>query len=102
MDHTRRSHVPKGSLVRVKGTWLGALEANVVTNMQNFDGTPFTLYGDALLEDMVDAILYWGPPEAFTYAEPPPRLYQDDVYWEALNRRSLMLRGQPMDSTLRP
>ncbi len=101
IDHTRLSHVPKGSLVRVEGTWLGALEANVVTNMQNFDGTPFTLYGDALLEDMVDAILYWGPPEAFTYAEPPPRVYQDDVYWEALNRRSLMLRGQPMDSTLR-
>ena len=101
IDHTRLSHIPKGSLVRVEGTWLGTLEANVVTNMRNFDGSPFTLYGDARLEDMVDAILYWGPPEAFTYAEPPPDIYQDDAYWATLNRRSLLIRGQPMDSTLR-
>lgn len=101
LDHERLATVPVGSLIPVQETWIGVLEANVITNMRNYDGTPFTKYGEARLEDMVDAILYWGKPDAFIKAEPSAQTYQDEAYWQALNRRSLLLRGQPMDESLR-
>jgi hypothetical protein len=100
-DYARLASIPHGTLIPVAGTWLGSLEANMITNMRNYDGTPFTLYGEAQIEDMVDALLYWGPPDDYIYTPPPAHIYQDDAYWNTLNQRSLMLRGQPMDSTLR-
>lgn len=75
------------------------LAANDVSTMRNADGSPFSAYGDATLAQLVDAILVWGP-DRITFAEPPPGTY-DDEYWAELNRRSHIVRGQPLDPSLR-
>ena len=69
--------------------------------MRNTDGSPFDAYGAATLGDLVDAVIYWGPEEANHFADAPSSVYLDDVYWDQLNRRSLLRRGQPMDTNLR-
>lgn len=100
-DAARLAEMPHGALVKVKGTWLGALPANGITTMSNFDGTPFTLYGDATFGDMVDAIIYWGAASEFRGSTPPASIYRDEIYWAELNRRSNIMRGRAMNPALR-
>lgn len=101
LDYARLATLPRGVLVPIEGTWIGALEVNGITTLRNYDGSPMTMFGDARFQDMADAILYWGSPDELTYLEPPPQLYQDDAYWEELNRRSHIARDQPMNESLR-
>ncbi len=100
-DPMRLDDTPRGAVIEIANTWLGALPANGVTTMRNYDGTPFDLYGDATFTDMVDAIIYWGPASEARDSEPPVSLYRDEAYWAELNRRSEIVRGQPMDPALR-
>lgn len=100
-DPGRLDNLPRGALVEIADTWLGMLPGNEITTMRNYDGTPFTLYGDATFADMVDAIIYWGAESEARDSEPPMSLYRDEAYWDELNRRSHIVRGQPMDPDLR-
>jgi len=78
----------------------GGIPANETTTLQNRDGVRPDVYGDLMLADIVDAVLVWDPGEV-TVLEPTSQSFVDDWYWEELNRRSMMLRGQPMDPGLR-
>lgn len=100
-DPSKLEYMPRGALVGIADTWLGALPANSITTMRNYDGTPFTLYGNATFADMVDAIIYWGPESEAGYSEPSASIYRDEVYWAELNRRSQIVRDQSMDPSLR-
>lgn len=79
---------------------LSHIEANRTTTLRDRDGSRPRVYGDAVLADIVDAVILWDM-EDVTLLEPDPSAYSVDWYWTELNRRSLMLRGQPMDSSLR-
>ena len=89
--------VPLGSVIPVEDS-LAALPANGVTLMRNYDGTPFDLYGDQTLGDMVDSIIYWGEASAFERSEPDLCSQLDDRWWQELSRRSLLLAGRDMTS----
>ncbi|MCH7546407.1 MAG: hypothetical protein IID30_08390 [Planctomycetes bacterium] len=66
-----------------------------MTAMGNYDGTPFTLCGDAIFADMVDAIIYWGVESKSCESEPPESIHRDEAYWAELNRCSHIVRGEP-------
>ncbi len=72
LDHGRLTSIPRGSLLRTRGTWLGPISANDISSMQNFDGSPFTAYGSATLADMVDAVIYWGEESENRFLDPAP------------------------------
>ena len=74
--------------------------ANDATTLRNRDGSRPDVYGTATLRDIVDAVLVWDP-ESLSFPEPDPATYQVEWYWAELNRRSMMLTGQPMDPALR-
>ncbi len=78
----------------------GRIEANRTTTLRNRDGTRPDVYRDLRLADIVDAVLVWDPEEV-TIVDPDPATYRDEGYWQELDRRSRMLRGQPMDPALR-
>ena len=90
-----------GSVMPTSDSRLRAIPANTVSSMRNRDGSPFDAYGDATLEQLVDAVIYWGPEADNHFAEPNPSTYRDETYWRELNHRSLLLRGQAMDPALR-
>jgi hypothetical protein len=69
--------------------------------MRNYDGSPFTLYGDAHFADLVDAIIYWGADDEFEAREPDPAIYRDEAWWKELNRRSMAVRGKPLPEEMR-
>ena len=75
------------------------LSANAISAMRNMDGTPFEAYGDARLSDMADAVILWGSDQRHM-RDPLPDTF-DDGYWVELNRRSRIVRGQPMDEAIR-
>jgi hypothetical protein len=79
----------------------GAIRANRTTTLRNRDGSTPDVYGAAVLGDLVDAVIVWDIDQ-LTFPDPSPATYAIDWYWEALNRRSLLLRGQPMDPSRRP
>ncbi len=80
---------------------LSRIEANRTTTLRNRDGSRPDVYGKAVLGDIVDAVILWDA-DRMTFVDPDPATYSVGWYWEELNRRSLMLRGQPMDPSLRP
>lgn len=89
--------VPPGRLLRTDQPPFTTTSANAVSTMRNMDGTPFTLYGTATLADLADAIIYWGPPDQNHFAEPGDDVLSDRAYHEERNRRSLIVRGRPLD-----
>lgn len=101
VDHARLTGVPRGALVPLAGTWLGRIPANGITRMRNMDGSPFRLYGDATLADLADLVLYWGPPDANHFPDLAPGTFADEPAWAELDRRSRVVRGQPLDPALR-
>lgn len=89
-----------GTVVVVAGA-LAALPANGITRMRNADGTPFGLYGDQTLGDMVDAIIVWGPEDAFERSEPDLCKQFDESWWQELARRSRIVAGRDLTSSWR-
>ena len=87
-------------LVETAGSTIGAIPANSATALRNRDGSRPDVYGTLSLADILDAVLVWDPAE-LTYPAPYPSVYQTDWYWAELNRRSMMLRNQPMEQSLR-
>jgi len=79
---------------------LSRISANNTTTLRNMDGTKSDVYGAAALVDVVDAVLLWDPSQV-TLQDEDPAVYQIDWYWDELNRRSRIMRGGPMDATLR-
>ena len=80
---------------------LAHIDANRTNTLRNRDGSRPNVYGEAVLGDIVDAVILWDVDD-LTFVEPDPATYAVEWYWAELNRRSLMLRGQPMDASLRP
>ena len=95
-----RLDVRPGSVVPVVGP-LAALPANGITQMKNYDGTPFDLYGDQTLGDMVDAILYWGDSASYRSSDADLCSQLDESWWTELSRRSLLLMGRDLPATWR-
>ena len=52
-------------------------------------------------QDIADALLYLGPQRLHTLSRVPDALYEDDAYWEELNRRSEIVFGEPVDPQIR-
>jgi hypothetical protein len=76
------------------------IPANATTTLRNRDGSRSDVYGTATLGEIVDAIIVWGD-DWLSFTDPDPSAYLVDWYWAELNRRSTMLRGHPMDASLR-
>ena len=87
-------------LIEINHSGLGAAPANRATTLKNRDGSRSDVYGDATLSDIVDAVILWADHQ-LTFEEPDRSIYQIEWYWAALNRRSMLLRGQPMDPSIR-
>ncbi len=79
---------------------IAGIEANLATTLRDRDGARSDVYGNARLPDVVDAVLLWDPGEV-TLLEAPASAFADDAWWAELNRRSLLVRGVPMDERLR-
>ncbi|MEM7414409.1 MAG: hypothetical protein AAF389_02865 [Gemmatimonadota bacterium] len=79
---------------------LADIDAARVSTLRNRDGSVPDVYGRSPLSDVVDAVILW-PLDARTFAEPSADVLQIDSYWDELDRRSRIMRGQPMDPTLR-
>lgn len=80
---------------------LSTIPAVEMTTLKNADGSRAQVFGGATLGTLVDAVLIWNVAQV-TMLDPDPATYQDDRYWQELNRRSMLVRGQPMDPSLRP
>lgn len=87
-------------LVTTAGSAIGAIPANAATALRNRDGSRPDVYGTSTLADILDAVLLWDPTD-LTFPAADPSVYRTDWYWAELNRRSVMLRGEPMDASLR-
>lgn len=83
-----------------RGPLLATVPANAIVTLTNRDGSVSEVYGDAHLAEVVDAVIHW-PKNQRTFTDPDPATYQVEWYWTELNRRSRIVRGQPMDSSLR-
>lgn len=79
---------------------LREVEAGQLTTLRNRDGSIPNVYGSARLPDVVDAVILW-PTRARTFQEPAPDAFLVDWYWTELDRRSHIMRGRPMDPSLR-
>lgn len=79
---------------------LAAIPANQTTTLRNVDGTISDVYGTHTVADITDAIILWDTTRV-TLQDADPAVFQDDDYWESLNRRSQLIRGGPMDASLR-
>ena len=92
---------PAPSVARVGGTWLGALPATLAFGGQGsfigLDGRAVDPFEGLTIEDLVDAYLYAGPLEALSVAVPPLSIYRDDGYFQELNRRHLLVFGEPIN-----
>ena len=87
---------PKPSLVLLKGTWLGGLDASLsMREVTSRDGGKciYNPYTGTLLEDTVDAFLYLGSGNSLTRSLPPPDLYKDEAYVTELMRRHKLMGG---------
>lgn len=87
-------------VVDTAGSPIGAIAANRATALRNSDGTRPDVYGTRTLADILDAVLLWDPND-LTFPDPDPSTYHTDWYWAELNRRSQILRNQPMEESLR-
>lgn len=79
---------------------LASIPANRTTTLRNRDGGRPDVYGTATLADVVDAVIVWDSTRR-TFPEPDPSIYADDRWWAELNRRSQLVRGRPMDPSIR-
>lgn len=77
------------------------IEANVITKLRNYNGKKFEGFGRKTISSMADAVIYWGTEAQNTFIEEDKSVYQDEVYWQELNRRSLILRKKKMNAERR-
>lgn len=82
------------------GNPVGAIPANRATTLRNSDGSRPDVYGTRTLAETLDAVPLWDPNHLM-FPDPDPSTYQTDWCWAELNRRSQILRNQPMDESLR-
>ena len=96
---------PKPSLVRIRGTTLGAADFTFYYPMQSDrltvrDGKAVPVRRDQWrsmrMEDQVDAVLYLGSPPEITYSKLSPALCADTAY-VAMRLRRLAMAGLPAD-----
>ena len=78
----------------------GTISANATTTLRDRDGTRSNVYGDAVLADVADAVILWDASDV-TLEDADASVYTIDWYWAELDRRSRIVRGQPMDPSLR-
>jgi len=95
---------PIPSLALIKGTWLGTMDAGPLfagKMMLITDGKATEVYASPhqgkKLEDLVDAYLYLGPKDSMTMSLPSSTVLRDKAYLKELNRRSVIMTGQPFD-----
>ncbi|NGP60792.1 hypothetical protein FLT15_21410 [Paenibacillus thiaminolyticus] len=93
---------PIPSIASIKGTWIGALDSS-------YDSLGSTMFGPGtggksaiplsgkMKEADIDGYLYLGEVHSFTITQPSPDIYQDDAYFNELNRRHLLTKGTPLD-----
>jgi hypothetical protein len=96
----RLSSWPKPSIALIKGTWLGALDAGFTSVSDVFitpDGNRVNPAQGRRKEDVADAYLYLGPVDSLTMSHPSPKLYLDEAYFRELNRRHIIMTGQPLN-----
>ena len=67
-----------------KETWL----TNVATSSEPNAPT---------VEAAAEAVLYLGPSDSLTMLRPSGSVFQDESYWKELNRRWMIVRGQPFN-----
>jgi hypothetical protein len=82
------------------GTPLALIAATSTSSLKNRDGSKPDVYPGLTLGEIVDAVIVWDPNDV-TFVEPPTATYDDGPYWEELNRRSQIMRGEPMDPSIR-
>ncbi len=101
VNHSLLTDVQPGSLILTSDPRVASVEANKISSMKNFDGSPFDAYGSATLSDLSDALIYWGTRENNHFVDAPASVYQDDDFWTELNRRSNLTGRGDMDPELR-
>lgn len=101
VDHSLLTDVRPGSLILTSDPRVASIQANKISSMKNFDGSPFNAYGSATLADLADALIYWGVDENNHFVDAPASLYRDDDFWAELNRRSNLTGRGDMDPELR-
>lgn len=53
------------------------------------------------VKDIYDALLYVGDQNSWKISPITPNAFKDDEYWKELNRRSLIIWGEPIDEKMR-
>jgi hypothetical protein len=90
----------KPSIALIDKTWLGRLDPRLVIK-DNFVGAPGAPqpnpWEGLTLQDIADAYLYMGDHDELTRVAPSPYIYRDDEYFNELNRRTMIMRGVPID-----
>lgn len=81
--------------------WLGSISAGYYFPAVFYpNGEKAAPYKGHLLRDLFDALIYIGPQSEWKIVSAPKDVF-DDEYWGELNRRSMMLYNEPVDSILR-
>jgi hypothetical protein len=79
---TRQDSWDLDTVAGLRSTWLGSV--------------PVSSGPDApSLEAEFDAVLYVGPSDSLTVLRPAASTFQDEDYWTELNRRWVIVKGQP-------
>jgi hypothetical protein len=81
----RFSRYARDTVIPTAGTWLGSVDAGLISNGQC----------GLRLEAIFDAVLYLGQPENLTASWPNPAIFLDPVYWKELQHRNA-LQGNRM------
>lgn len=105
---------PIPSLAHVAGTWLADLDPGLffgdyvmvigpdgsrTPQAAPYLGPDGAALPDVRFGDLVDAYLYLGPPATLTASHPHPAIYRgDEAYLAELQRRRVVMRGQPLDT----
>jgi hypothetical protein len=97
----RVSELDWGMAYETSSHWLGRINADLFFSevYSRATGERLVLYKGRKVRELVDALIYIGPSDQWVFV-PPPREAYDDEYWEELNRRSMILFGQPLDERL--
>ena len=101
IEHDKFTDIKPGAVLYASNPRIKNISANAISSMRNMDGSPFSAYGSATIGTLVDAVIYWGPKKNNHFVDGPASIYQNEQYWAELNRRSLLLRGKPMDPEYR-
>lgn len=88
------------SLIMLKNSWLGEVQSvGLLQNILiNTDGNMMPVSIPKIsLKDKADAYLYLGPADSLTMEQRNPILFKDEAYFRELNRRFMLVNGQPLN-----